>query len=145
MKFEKYLSYRGAVKAAVGVGGTLAFVTVHDEQQPTGVYRVDSDKLTLAVDPLPAGAVDLVADGNTLWAVGSDGQIYKTSVKGGKPAPVAAPFPAAPAALALLAGERLAVLAGSDVTILGRKDGKALQTLPLPEPGTCLASDRTGQ
>src|SRR5438105_473420 len=126
MKVDKYLAYRGVVKAAVGVSGTLAFVTVHDEKQPTGVYRVDTEKMTLAVDALPAGGVDILADGNTLWVAGSDGEIYKASVKGGKPAPLGKPLAAAPTALALLAGDRLAALVGSEITILGRKDGKAL-------------------
>ncbi|HYT91801.1 MAG TPA: HEAT repeat domain-containing protein, partial [Gemmataceae bacterium] len=145
MKVDKYLAYRGVVKSAVGVGGLLAFVTVHDEKQPTGIYRVDTEKLTLAVDALPAGGVDIVADGNTLWVAGSDGQIYKGSLKGGKPGTAGKPFETAPTALALLAGDRLAVLVGSDITVLARKDGKALQTLQLPEPGTCLAADKTGQ
>jgi ParB family chromosome partitioning protein len=145
MKVDKYLAYRGVVKSAVGVGGTLTFVTVHDEKQPTGVYRVDTEKMTLTIDALPAGGVDIIADGNTLWVAGSDGQIYKGALKGGKPTAVGTPFNAAPTALALLAKDRLAVLVGSDITILSRKDGKALQTLQLPEAGTCIAADRTGQ
>ncbi len=63
---EKYLPYRGDVKAVLGVGGALFFTTVHLEGQPTGVFRLDVDKLTLTVDPLPAGGLALVSDGTTL-------------------------------------------------------------------------------
>ena len=142
---EKYLTYRGAVKAVVGVGGTVAFVTVHPEGQPTAVYRLDADTLSLEADPLPAGGVALVADGDTLWIAGSDGKIYRGSARGGEPAPLKAAFKAPPTALALVCKDRLAVLAGQEVVILNRKDGKAVQTITLPEPGSALAADPTGQ
>jgi ParB family chromosome partitioning protein len=145
MATEKYLTYRGDLRAAVGVGGTLAFVTVHPEQLPTAVYRLDADQLTLSADPLPAGGVAVTADGDTLWMLGSDLQVYQLPVKGGKPKPVGPKFEAPLMALALLSRERLAVLSGSVITILGRKDGKVLQTLDLPDAGTALAAEPGGQ
>ena len=39
MTVEKHLTYRGEIKAALGVGGTLAFVTVH----PSFLLRVPDD------------------------------------------------------------------------------------------------------
>lgn len=144
MTVEKYLTYRGEIKAAVAVGGTLAFVTAHPAGQPTGLYRLDADTLTLDLDPLPAGASALAADGPTLWAAGTDGRVYEGSAAGGTPRAVGPAFDPAPTALALLADGRLAVLSGSRVLVLNRKDGKALQTLDLPEPGACLAADPTG-
>jgi ParB family chromosome partitioning protein len=145
MSTDKYLPYRGDVKAVAGVGGTLAFVTLHAEIHPTAVYRLDADKLTLAADPLPAGGAVLRADGDTLWVGGSDGRVYRAAAGGGKPEAVGPPLSAAPTALALLAGDRLAVTTGLAITIMNRADGRIHQTLELPEAGTCVAADPTGQ
>ncbi len=41
---DKHLDYRGDVKALLGRGGELVFVTAHPEEQPAVVYRVDPDK-----------------------------------------------------------------------------------------------------
>ena len=79
-------------------------------------------------------------------SAGGDGQVYRGSASGGKPKPLGAgarrarrrPWPCWPT-------DGSAVLVGSRVVILSRKDGKALQTLDLPEPGTCLAADPTGR
>jgi ParB family transcriptional regulator, chromosome partitioning protein len=142
---EKYLTYRGDVRAAVGVGGTVAFTTVHAEGQPTALYRLDAETLALATDPLPRGGVALVADGEALWIAGSDGHVYQGAARGGAPKLKGPALATSPTALALLADERLAVLAGSEILILNRKDGKTLQTLELPEPGSCLAADPTGR
>src|SRR5438445_13764764 len=135
MRVDKYLVYRGAIKALVGVGDTLMFVTVHPEGQPAPLYRVDTDKFALAGGALPAGGVRLAVGGDTLWIGGSDRRIYRAPIKGGTPAAVGPQLAQAPAALALLAEDRLAVAAGAELIILGRKDGKVRQTLPLPEPG----------
>ena len=50
MSTEKYLTYRGDVKALAVVGGTLAFVTAHPEGHATPLYRLDPEKLTLSED-----------------------------------------------------------------------------------------------
>ena len=142
---DKYLTFRGDTKAVVGAGATVAFVTVHPEGHPTAIYRLDADKFALAADPLPAGGVDLVADGETLWVAGSDRRVYRCPLAGGKAAAMGPALDAPPVALALLADARLAVLAGSVVAVLARKDGKLLQTLELPEPGASLAADPTGR
>ncbi|MCI0463005.1 MAG: HEAT repeat domain-containing protein [Gemmataceae bacterium] len=144
MKVDKYLTYRGTVKAALGVGNTLVFVTVHPEGQPTAVYATDTEKFTLTADPLPGGGVRLLGDGDSVWVAGGDGKLYRAPLKGGVK-PTGPTFSAPPVALAPLSGGRLAVLVGSDITILARKDGKTLQTLTLPEPGTAMTSDPTGQ
>ncbi|WP_406694960.1 HEAT repeat domain-containing protein [Singulisphaera sp. Ch08] len=147
MSLEKYLNYRGDVKAIAGVGPIVAFVTVHPEGRATGVYRLDADKLTMGLDPVPTGGLVVLGDDDeeTLWVGGEDGQVYRGSVRGGALKPLGASLGLAPKALALLAEGRLAVLAGSQVVILARKDGKPLQTLPLAEPGTALAADPTGR
>jgi ParB family chromosome partitioning protein len=144
MSTDKYLTYRGDVKA-VAAGGALAFVTVHPEGQPTAVYRLDPEKLTLAEDALPAGGQAILAPGDDLWVAGADQRLYRLPAAGGKPAPRGEPLGAAIAVLAPLAGERLAVASGARVVVVSRGKGAVLQTLDLSDPSTCLASDPTGQ
>src|SRR5262249_46162125 len=86
----------GDIKAAVGVGGILAFVTVHPENYPTGIYRLDADKVSLNVDALPQGGTALTADGQTLWAGGTDKRVYKGSAGSGTPTAVGPPPPCRP-------------------------------------------------
>jgi ParB family chromosome partitioning protein len=145
MTTEKYLTYRGDVRALAAVDGTLAFVTVHPEGQPTAVYRLNTEKLTLAEEPLPAGGQALLATAEGLWVAGTDGQVLFLPAKGGKPVARGPKLAAPLVALAPLAGERLAVASGAQVAVLARVDGKVAQTLELLEAVTCLAADPTGQ
>src|SRR5262245_44168559 len=121
---EKYLTYRGDVRAVAATGGALAFVTAHPEGQPTAVYRLDPEKLTLSEDVLPAGGQALLAAGEDLWVAGTDQRLYHLPAQGGKPTARGTPFDAPPVALAPLAGDRLAVAAGVRVQVLARADGK---------------------
>ncbi|MEA2631593.1 MAG: hypothetical protein QOE66_1812, partial [Chloroflexota bacterium] len=123
---EKSLGYRGDVKAAVGIGGTLAFVTQHAEGQPTGLFRLDADTLTLDTDPLPDCGLALAADGETIWVAGGDARIYEGSARGGKPKVRGEALAAAATALVPLADDRLAVLSGSEIAVLARKAKLAL-------------------
>src|SRR5579884_2873910 len=145
MTTEKYLSYRGDVKAVAAAGDTLVFVTAHPEGQPTAVYRLDPEKLTLSEDALPAGGRALLVTGDDLWVAGTDRRLYRLPATGGKPAARGATFDADVAALAPLAGDRLAAAVGSKVLLLARADGRTLQALDLPESVTCLTADPTGQ
>src|SRR5205814_4982434 len=86
----------------------------------------------------------LVTDGEALWLGGTDGRVY-TLPAGGAPAARGTQFPSPPAAVALLSRDRLGVLVGSEIRVIGRKDGKVQQTLPLSEAGTALVADPTGQ
>ena len=56
MSTEKYLTYRGDVRALAVADDALAFVTAHPEGQPTAVYRLDPEKLTLTEDKLAVSA-----------------------------------------------------------------------------------------
>ena len=146
MNTEKYLTYRGDVRALAAAGGKLAFVTVHPEGLPTAVYRLDPERLTLTETPLPAGGVALLAAGDDLYAAATDRRLYHLPPKkDAKPVPLGAEFAAVPAALAPLASDRLAVAAGPKVVVLARGDGAVSQTLDLSESVTCLASDPTGK
>ena len=142
MPAEKYLTYRGDIRAAVGVDGALAFVTVHPEGLPTALYRLDADKLTLQQDALPCGGVALATTGDTLYVAGSDRHLYAC----GKKAPklLAGPFAADIVAVAVLATKRLAVLNGKSIDIISDADGALMQTLELPDSGTCLNANKSG-
>ena len=145
MSTEKYFTYRGDVRAVAVSGGNLVFVTVHPEGQPTAVYRLDPEKLTLSETALPAGGQTLLATGDDLWIGGTDQRLYHLPATGGKLQMRGQPFDTPPVALAPLSEDRLAVAEGPRVSMLSRADGKVLQTLELPEIVTCLAADPTGQ
>jgi ParB family chromosome partitioning protein len=139
MATERFLTYRGDIRAAVGIGGNLAFVTVHPEGVPTALYRLDADKLSLQQDALPCGGVALAAEGNTVYIAGTDRRVYECGKKGVKP--LGSPLIANIAAVVPIAKKRIAVLNGRQIDILSDSDGTILQTLELPEDGTCLATD----
>jgi ParB family chromosome partitioning protein len=145
MTTEKFLTYRGNVQAVTGIDGTLVFVTVHPEGQPTAVYRLDAEKVTLDAAPLPCGGAALVADQDSAWVIGTDARLYQAPAAGGPPKARGGPLPAAPDNLALLSQDRLAAPVRNQVLIVARKDGKVVQTLDLPEGGSCLAADPAGQ
>jgi ParB family chromosome partitioning protein len=144
MANDLYFTYRGDLTAAVGVGPVLAFVTRHPEGQPTAVYRLDTEGDKLAEAALPCGGTCIAADCDTLYVGGTDRRVYRLA---GKKAPAALtdPFEGTIAAVVPVSNDRLAVLAGKRVEIVGRADGKVLQSLDLPAAGTALAADRTGQ
>ena len=142
MTIEKYLPYRGEVRAMLGAGSTLVFVTAHPEGQPTAIYRLDADKLTLAVNGMPAGAVAVALDGETLWVAGTDRRVYQAPVTGGPPVPRGLPYEAPIAALVPLSESRLAVVAGHAVYLINRNDGRSAQVLSMEEAGTCAAATR---
>lgn len=141
---EKYLTYRGHVRAAAGAGGAVVFVTEHPEGQPTALFRLDADTLSLTEQPLPCGGVALAVAGDQVYVAGTDRRVY-VAAGGAAPRPLAGPFDAPLAALLVVSGDRLAVLSGANLLLVSRADGKILQTLDLPDRGTCLAADRSGQ
>ncbi len=136
---EKHLTYRGHLRAAAGVGEALLFVTEHPEGQPTALFRLDADTLALTEQPLPCGGVALAVDGDHVYVAGTDRRVYAAAK------PFAGPFDAPLAALVVVSGDRLAVLSGATLLLVSRADGKVLQTLDLPDRGTCLAAARSGQ
>jgi ParB family chromosome partitioning protein len=144
MATEKYLTYRGDIRAGVGLDGVVAFVTAHPEGLPTAVYRLDADKLTLQTDALPCGGLAIAADGSTLYVGGTDKRVYELAGKKA-PRPLGQPFAGPIAAVLPVSKKRLAVLNGKQIdVIVAGSEGTVLQTLELPEDGTCLATDKTG-
>jgi ParB family chromosome partitioning protein len=145
MSTDKYLTFRGDIKALAAVDKSLALVTVHPEGQAMAVYRLDPEKLTVTEEPLPAGGQALLATAEGLWIAGTDGHVYRQSIGGGKVAAIDEVLQPPVVALTPLSNERLAAASGSQVVVLGRRDGKVLQHLEVPKTVTCLASDPTGQ
>jgi ParB family chromosome partitioning protein len=145
MSIEKFFTYRGDVRAVATTGNTLTFVTVHPEGQPTAIYRLDPEKVTLSETALPTGGQTLLVIGDDLWVAGTDRRLYHMAASGGKPTARGGAFDAELVALAPLSGERLAVAVGPRVLVLARADARVLQTLDTQDAATCLASDPTGQ
>src|SRR5262249_17237775 len=56
----------------------------------------------------------------------------------------AEPLAGSIAAILPISKKRIAVLHGKQIDLLSDSDGSVVQTLELPEDGTCLASDKTG-
>lgn len=147
---EKFLTYRGDLKAIAGHRGTVYFVTVHPDKLPTALYALNAEKLTLEEQSLPAGGTCLVVEADAkdnpiIWIGGIDGQLYRLAPDGKKPAAIGKPQPSAVTSLAILSEERIAVLSEAAISVLSKKDGKVLQSLELPEVGTKLAADPTGE
>ncbi len=151
MSNHRYLTYRGSIRAAVGVDDTVAFVTEHTEGLPTAVCRINAEKFTLTAEDLPCGAVDLVADGNTLYVAGTDGHLYRCAATGAKgPAVLGAALEGPAKKLAVLSKDRLAALVGPRLIILSSTTGQVLQQLDLPgeeeaqREGSAMAADASG-
>ena len=144
-KREKYLTYRGAIKAIAGRDKDLFFVTLHAEKQPTGLYRLNTENHTLGLQPLPCGATALAVSSKAVFAAGATGAVFDCS-SDGEPSLLAHPFETSPIALALLGEDRLAVMSDDAIGIVDGKSGKLTQTLALPEngQGTCMIADSTG-
>lgn len=140
---EAYLAYRGDIRGIAAVGGSVVFVTVHPEGQPTAVFRLDAATLKLTEIPLPTGGAAITAAGDHLYAAGTDRRVYALGKKDAKP--LGDPVESDIRAILAVSGDRLAVVNGSRVDLLSRNDGSVTQTLELSEVGTCIAADRTGQ
>ncbi len=147
MTTAKHLFYRGDLQAVAAVEGSseLAFVTTHPENQPTAVYRLDAEKMTLAAADLPCGGKALLTDGAAYWIAGTDGRVYRLADKEKPPTALKAQLDPPASGFALLSNNRLAALAGQTLHVLDRKTGATVQTLALDEPGMCLAADPTGE
>ena len=121
-KRDKYLTYRGSIKAVAGRENQLVFVTLHAERQPTFLYRLDTEKDFLKQQPLPCGATGLAVSSEAVFVAGSNGAVFDCSGDG-DPVPLSHRFETSPSALALLSEDRLAVMVEDAIGILNRKTG----------------------
>ncbi|OUS26046.1 hypothetical protein A9Q99_19935 [Gammaproteobacteria bacterium 45_16_T64] len=139
---DKYLPYRGAIKAIEARNNSVFFITHHEENIATPLYQLDLDKMALSELPIVSGANALLVTESDVWVGNVDGRIFHqekllTQLKV-KPDHVVT-------AMVVLEGGRLGVLAGDQVDIINATSGALLQSLPLPEIGTAIASDASGQ
>ena len=151
MSVTNLYTYRGEIRGLASVGGTLAFVTVHDEGQSTALYRIDVEKRKMAISALPCGGQALaLSDDAQLYVAGTDGKIYHRALEGDDFSVLAADLPSPAVALTVVSGGRLAAICGDALLIIAgakagaRKAGKVLQSLPLAEPGASIACDPSG-
>ena len=140
---DKYLTYRGEIRGAVGVGATLAFVTVHPEgsaHRPLPTRRGQADA---GCRPPAQRGYSPPAAGETLWVAGNDARIYEAV---DRPRAIRSRLASCSTAPALpwprWRTDGCGALIGSRVVIINTKDGKRVQTLELPEPGHAWRSTR---
>jgi ParB family chromosome partitioning protein len=139
-----FLTYLGDVRAILGHEVTLAFTTVHPEGRPTAVYLLDTKSDTMKARRLPCGGVALAQAGADLYVAGTDRRVYVLP-KLKAPKPLTDPFEFPTAAIAVVSQDRLAVVTGKTLALVSRNDGSVTQTLPLPDTGTCIGTDETGE
>jgi len=140
---EKFFGYRGEIRALLGVGTQLIFVTQHPEGQPSALYQLDLERFEMSERALPKGGLCLLARGEQIYVGGGDEHLYQGTLTGGPLKPFGPKLSGVPQALASLRDDRLALLVEDQLLILSAT-GAALQTLKLPEQGSALASDPSG-
>lgn len=157
---EKSLPYRGVIKAiatdtATGAtDNTVYFITEHQEKQLTPCYQLNLETLSLNEIPLKNRASALLVLKDQIWIGDVEGDIY---CNGKRLAQLAINNEIKPdnkrvehkessiTALVTLSQQRLGVLIGNQIEIIDQAKGTQLQTLELPEPGTAIAVDASGQ
>lgn len=140
---DYYFTYRGDIRAAVGVETAVVFVTVHPEGHPTALYKYVPEDDEVTEQALPCGGVAVCADAAGVYVAGTDQRVY-TAVGKKAPKPLTEAFASPLAALASASQDRLAVVSGKQLHLVSKTDGKTLQSLDLPETGTCIGTDKTG-
>ena len=138
-----FFKYRGFITGILGEKEKLVFTTRHSEGQATALVRINLDSASMSSEPLNTGINALVRDQNDIFAAGTDGIIYKGEFFRGGLVPLTPPAGAGDA-LAVLKGNRLAALSERSLRIYSTQDGVILQELSLPENGTVLAADDSG-
>ncbi|MCU0703982.1 MAG: HEAT repeat domain-containing protein [Fimbriiglobus sp.] len=140
---DYYFTYRGDIRAAVGIESAVLFVTVHPEGRPTAIYRYVPEDDEVTEQALPCGGVAICADSAGLYVAGTDQRVY-TAIGKKAPKPLTDTFSSALTAVASVSQDRLAVVSGKQLHLVSKTDGKTLQSFDLPEAGTCIGTDKTG-
>ncbi|MGB7344430.1 MAG: HEAT repeat domain-containing protein [Pirellulaceae bacterium] len=143
MSEEKALTYRGDIRGIAATGKTIAWVTQHPQKSPTSVYRLDGETMALEEAALPAGAISILAADKGFWVGGDDSRLYQITANAKKPKSLA-DLPSPATKIVSLAGKQLAALCDASLVVLDAAKGEILQTIELPDRGTSLAADPTG-
>lgn len=140
---DYFFTYRGDIRAAVGVENAVYFVTAHPEGQATALYKYVPEEDDVSEQALPCGGVAICADPAGVYVAGTDQHVY---VAVGKKAPrqLTEQFLHPITAIASVSQDRLAVVSGKYLHLVSKTDGQTLQSLDLPETGTCVGTDKTG-
>ncbi len=140
---DYYFTYRGDIRAAVGVEASVHFVTTHPEGLATALYKYVPEDDEVTEQALPCGGVAICADAAGVYVAGTDRRVYTAAGKKA-PKPLTEAFAAPLAAIASVSQDRLAVVSGKHLHLVSKTDGKTLQSLDLPETGMCVGTDKTG-
>ena len=148
---HQYAAYRGQIMGLVANNTQAVFITRHKEQQPTALYRLDtsSERVSLAVEPLPCGATALVAADDKMWFAGTDGKLYQSPFALGKSKSKSKALKIELGTdpvigLALLAAQHLAVLQNNRLIIVDCAKQTVVQTLTDLITTTCIANNPDG-
>ncbi|MBU2709569.1 HEAT repeat domain-containing protein [Zooshikella harenae] len=141
-----YLPYRGAIRALLGHGNQLYWVTEHAEGHATGLYCYNLKTQQFRHNSLECGAKHIVIEDDNLWLVDSQHQLWKKRLT--EDALTLIPFSPAESididAIAVVQ-QQLAILQQQYIWLLSTQNGELQQQLTLMEPGAKLAVDKTGK
>ncbi|MCX4027209.1 HEAT repeat domain-containing protein [Endozoicomonas sp. SM1973] len=154
---EKFLPYRGDIKALGASENTVYFITEHPEKQLTPCYQLNLETQALSEIPLNNRASALLVSKSPsnkkdqVWIGDIAGGIY---CNGKRLTQLADDQNTSVNALVALSQQRLGVLIGRKIEIIDQTKGTQLQTLELSpnqlspeksETGTAIAADASGQ
>ncbi len=151
MSKDKYLLYRGQLRALLSDAEALIFTTEHTERHPMAVYWVSPQGGALKSQELPGGGLALARDDKRLYVACTDGRVYAGSIEArgigelsALSGYVASDDPIS--GLAVLKGGLLAVASGAQLALVDRDGARGVvQTLTTPDPITALTSDVSGE
>ncbi len=141
---EPALTYRGDIRAIASRDNMLAWVTVHPQNVPTALYRLDAESLEMTEAALPCGALSVAMDEKGFWIGGDDAKLYCLTTKAKSPRAIGE-LPAPASKLVMLPENRIAALCDNQLVLLDRTKGKELQSIDLTDQASALAADPTGQ
>ncbi|MDF1660140.1 MAG: HEAT repeat domain-containing protein [Planctomycetota bacterium] len=145
-KQTMYLQYRGQIRALASRNEYLYFVTTHEEDQATALYRLNSTTAKLAAIKLHGGSGKALSiTDKELFIANVEDSLERFRFDTEKVEPFGPALGGAVMGLASVAKNRLAVLAGSDLVILSKESGAELQRFDIGEECHSIAVNPDGQ
>lgn len=145
-KEKQFVPYRGDIKAIVGRGEDVFFVTVHSEGQATPLYQYNPNTEALVEYSLisTGGAKGLVAVDNDFFVVATDDSV-ELLTPGSAPIELMPPQDSSVVALEPVSQRRLAVLRSFDLLIVDAQSGEIKQSFQCPTEMRSLAVSPNGE